>query len=1229
MQNILQLIKGFKGLATSFIIFIAFTFGGYSAFAQNQPAQVSITVNILPPYSPYYSDYSGVSAGKVLLIIRNLTATQKRVKITGELKGDNGVRISTKSTYIPLQPIILQPNETKQLNGTALKDIFDLNSLNVYGIDKVKLVQTSRLPEGNYDFCLQAVDMNTNQVITDAAPIGCTKINISYPNAPILISPMAFEKREATTIQSVTFNWMNPGVVPINTQYIIQVVEMPDVASDPNQVLNATAIYMLNQRITGTSYVYGTGNVPLKVGKKYAWRVIASDPTNKTGFMNDGKSQANVFIYGSTTQIQLTDPSLLTNAALLNVVSPACDLSPNVYVGINNNLKLKWLWKDQIQSIKFFGNLDSNLLENYTKVNITTNAAKASLASSGSTGNRAASYETIKSYKILIALKKGKQGKPFVEYFTNAPKQYIEYTMEQVAKLGLVMGNTYRLYVTAYNDKDKEIAKAESCDWVLTAEPTKPKLVIKGKIKYTFDNASYYGANNAAFRLQIVDGKNTTISNYRVKVVRGISNYEAQNISYSSTDADGNFTASIDQLESDTGAKFIAIEMLSPYYQKSFVNLPVNVPKMEQVVEYGKMGYIQGQVTLPDFNVNAFNYSLTVNVSKQFDQQYTTTVKNASGQDVSTNVKLESQLVNAKSTVDAGLLVGIYRKAKKNDIPKIEGDLNQGNPIFPIEKGYVRVAEAKTILKDGKTMVNFDKLLLSFASDDEYYIKLILPKSDPKKLLADDLDDLAAPENRLAFYPPNYKITQQNYSHTIDYKIISKKPPTAVVKGKIMEQWPSTPGVLHPYANKFFNIHLNIAATFPDDYTELLKADDCKFYPSKLQRKVTAANGTTSWQDFNEYSGQQKKVVASGKTDKDGNYEISILDFLEVKDYDVQIVKYSNATFGPSCEEQKKAADKAFKNKVEDKVNSVVNPGDYTKQGMMDQFENLLKQTGKGLGGENIAGSFEMIDFAQNGNAFTNETFGSSNGILTGEISSAATKATKAIKNVGANLGMQKQYFVLNEDDEDNIANTSYLADPVVAGKVSRHFYFEGVDGNYFYDLKPVSTINNDKDQTISRFQVQPFGSVNLGISVVEVNERRDLKVKVILNKQPDNLPLNGAKLVVFRTSKNFTPDFIPPVGEGSPVHPTKALINATYSPNSTKYTTVYDSNYSTAKKGATNGYNSAFEWVLEYPLDIQLGAGNTGTFDLSDKRLWAYGNYMAIVISIRYSIRCRKYWDI
>lgn len=307
MDNLYRFIESYKRTSILLLLMMITVSKSY-VFAQTPVApSVNVTVNILSPYSPFYSDYAGPNVSKVLLIIQNLSATQKTIKLTGQLEGNNGIRITTKSTYVPLQPIVLAPNETKQLNGLALKDIFDLNSLNVYGVDKVKIVQTSRLPEGNYSFCVQAVDMSTNQILSTGAPMGCSTISILYPDAPVLVNPLS-----NTTVPGFTglsFVWLNNIPQTMGITYQFQVAKMPDVRTDPNQVLNATSFLLINRTIVNnTSAVLLPSDPPLEIGKRYAWRVIAEDPTGRIVFKNKGISAASEFRYGEKAFV----PSVFT-----------------------------------------------------------------------------------------------------------------------------------------------------------------------------------------------------------------------------------------------------------------------------------------------------------------------------------------------------------------------------------------------------------------------------------------------------------------------------------------------------------------------------------------------------------------------------------------------------------------------------------------------------------------------------------------------------------------------------------------------------------------------------------------------------------------------------------------------------------------------------------------------------------------------------------------------------
>jgi len=1234
MQTILQLTRSFKRTIQLLCLMVFCLFVSNKVHAQPTPAEVVVTVNIQPPYSPYYSDYSGANAGKVFLIVRNLTNTQKSIKLKGQLTGNNGISITTKSTYVPLQPIILLPNQTKQLNGTALKDIFDLNSLNVYGVDKVKLVQTSRLPEGNYDFCIQAVDMNTNKSISDN---GCTRFDISYPNAPVLISPAAFEKVNALVPQNILFNWINAGTVPLNTQYIIQVAQMPDIPADPNQVLNATTLPLLNQRIIGTSYRYGIGNVPLVVGKKYAWRAIASDPSGKTGFMNDGKSQAHVFVYGNTAQLAFVNPPGAI-PDLLNIITPVCkNGNGTVVIGPNSNLSFSWLWKDQIESTRLFGTLDTNLLKHYTLVN----------------------KQTIKSYSIQIIRQGGYAGKSSVTLNVNAPAQMLNLTKQQVDELGLVTRQSYKLIVTALSESGAQISKAESCSWLLINEAPSaiPKLTIAGKLNYTFDKTRYFGANKATITLQILKTVDAKLDKGLMVMDNG--KLTVQPVAYASTDADGNFTTQIEQLSSDTGARYLAITVNSGYYQTPASNLPINLPKIATLSDGKIIKRLQDTLVIKDINLNVFNQTVTVKLFKEFGADYSGTFKDASGKDVHSNYSVDQSMINSKSKVGAGVLVGIYRKVKSEFIPKYEGDYDLKNPQIRLQEGYTLVGEAKSIVKDGQAQVVFDRLLFRYADQDEYYIKAMLPKADPNnKLQTGNEEDLEAPEKWMASSMGMSTAVKINYASTVNYTMVSKKPPTARIKGKIMQQWPSAPGVLYPYANKSITVKMISQNSFAEG--QVITNDNCQTYPSAVRQKITGADGIDRYMNLPGTGNNFERIVATGLTDKDGNYDLPIFDFVEMKNYDVELVATSNIPVGKTCAEieaEKKAKEeadrKALEKKLEDQSKTgssfFLDKGDGVSKMLEKQIEDMRKATGNGvLTGESAGadighGGLDIITIgvgAAGGSLIDKYGIGTGGGSIKpgpspqGNVNlqiqqfAPPSKIKVSLGNfMSMNFGHPDDFVTqlsgpsaITEDENINLNPQPFA----VKGTLSRFFTIEGIH--------PVSTINNDNGNTAARFVVQPFGSIDLGISVIEIEEVRNLKVEVTakiasvvsnsngkwwnVNDGPDNKIFDGAKLVVFRSDKKRPAAGIIPPGEGSPTHPVKKLINSTYNDNTPKYISMSKSQVSSwydAPAEAT-GYNGEVEWVLDETISPVPKAPNKATFDLSNKRLWAKGEYMALI---------------
>lgn len=302
---------------------------------QQSAAQVNVTIGVTPPYSPYLSDYTSRDANKIFMTLQNSAASTIQLRLTASVVGDNGIAIRSKPGFVSSQMITLAPRQVRQLNGTALSEIFDLNNFDITGIDRNTLARTLRLPEGNYNLCVQALDYNTGRPLSEGAPNGCAMLSVAYPEPPVLINPLPGDSVSAATPQTVIFNWMNPGAVPPGTEYTLQIQEMPARNANPNQILNSATFPLLSQKVRTTSYVYNVGNLALKKNSYYAWRVVASDPTGRTNFKNEGVSAAGIFKYGRAE-------IMATPAPQAAVPKPVLTIAPGNAVSVSGVLHYRY-----------------------------------------------------------------------------------------------------------------------------------------------------------------------------------------------------------------------------------------------------------------------------------------------------------------------------------------------------------------------------------------------------------------------------------------------------------------------------------------------------------------------------------------------------------------------------------------------------------------------------------------------------------------------------------------------------------------------------------------------------------------------------------------------------------------------------------------------------------------------------------------------------------------------
>lgn len=288
--------KGVSIMALS-VAMLLFTF---AASAQNL---VRITTSVLPPYSPYIQDYPG-TGNRVQIFISNLSRTPLNVRLLGKLEGDNGVVIRTSANYRPVRPLQLLPTDVNRaLTRAELEGLFDLNQIEVQGMDKNLLYRGLPLPEGNYQLCVQAFDNATTRPLSAEFPMGCSGlIPIRVIEPPILIAPMADAEVNSNTPQTQLFTWTPPvGILPNQVEYTLRIIELPQTGADPNVFIDAVVLPKSGievKNLKTTTFLYGPQHPPLQVGKRYAWQVQAVPLNTRFNILNEGKSPVQAFTYG-------------------------------------------------------------------------------------------------------------------------------------------------------------------------------------------------------------------------------------------------------------------------------------------------------------------------------------------------------------------------------------------------------------------------------------------------------------------------------------------------------------------------------------------------------------------------------------------------------------------------------------------------------------------------------------------------------------------------------------------------------------------------------------------------------------------------------------------------------------------------------------------------------------------------------------------------------------------
>ena len=276
------------------LLFCSTLFLFFAVYGQGHIYPVQANVNVVAPYSLYLSDY--VSGSKERLIVtllnRDVQYPSMPVRLRLSIKG-NGFSIQTRP-YASVSPITLEPNVPYKLTVDDLMPYFDTRNLLAQGLGGDSYLKGGRLPEGMIEFGIEVLEYGTSKVLSQRA-IGTAWLALQKP--PLLSLPFQDEVIPWREPLNLLFQWtpQHSGVARVEYELIIK--ELWDNGLAPESAF-AWSPEIFRERITSTSYLYGTLAPALEPGRRYAWavRVVAKDGADDVSiFENEGLSMIRSF----------------------------------------------------------------------------------------------------------------------------------------------------------------------------------------------------------------------------------------------------------------------------------------------------------------------------------------------------------------------------------------------------------------------------------------------------------------------------------------------------------------------------------------------------------------------------------------------------------------------------------------------------------------------------------------------------------------------------------------------------------------------------------------------------------------------------------------------------------------------------------------------------------------------------------------------------------------------
>ncbi len=265
---------------------------------------LEVIINFMPPYPYEIAAYYNNPQSYSITIINHAESAQT-IYLLGEIRGTyNGVLIRTLPTFRADLPVTVPPLGVLHMTGdevAALYDEITTDDLEIIGIPPQDLNVNGSLPEGEYVWCINAYDFNSD---LQPLSVGCSApFTIYYGDQITLMMPYDDE----VVLQEVFPIQWNPNMQDAakrsEIEYELKMIDLTEYPEEDLDLLflDGSAQAVLDKEVYEELYIYNSDGTDLELteGHEYGVRVRAIDPFNEVAFTNNGYSEIRRFWYMS------------------------------------------------------------------------------------------------------------------------------------------------------------------------------------------------------------------------------------------------------------------------------------------------------------------------------------------------------------------------------------------------------------------------------------------------------------------------------------------------------------------------------------------------------------------------------------------------------------------------------------------------------------------------------------------------------------------------------------------------------------------------------------------------------------------------------------------------------------------------------------------------------------------------------------------------------------------